>query len=531
MRAFARLFDALDGTTKTNKKLELLVTYLDQVSDAEKIWTLALFSHRRPKRTISTTLLRQWAAEQAGLEDWLFEDTYHVVGDLAEAIALMIPPVAQADLLDTPPLPEWIRQMMALRDQAEEDKKAFVLGAWGMLDRTECMVFNKLITGGFRIGISQKLITKAISKHLDVPEQTIAHRLMGDWDPAKITWSELLIEGDAREDDSKPYPFYLAYALEDDFFEKENPADWVAEYKWDGIRGQFIYRNGQVYLWSRGEELVGGGFPELVGTEVLGDLPDFVLDGEILAWKDDRPMDFQFLQKRITRKSVTPKLQKEIPALFMVYDILELGGQDLRSQDLGYRRSMWDQLRLDERSPEKFRWSEGVYFSDWSELRQIQSDASSVGAEGLMLKRLTSSYGVGRKKGDWWKWKLAPRTVDAVMIYAQRGHGRRTNLFTDFTFAVWDGASLVPFTKAYSGLTDSEFVEISKYVRANTIERFGPVCSVTPNLVFEIAFEGIALSTRHKSGVALRFPRILRWRRDKSPEQANTLAELKALLD
>ena len=530
MKTFARLFDALDATTKTTKKLELLVAYFDQVSDAEKLWTLALFSHRRPKRTISTTLLRQWAAELAGLQDWLFEDTYHVVGDLAEAIALMIPSVSQSDLIVTPAMPEWIAQMISLRNQTEAEKKVFVLQAWATLGRTECMVFNKLITGGFRIGVSQKLITKAISKHLGVSEQIIAHRLMGDWDPSVITWSELLIEGDAREDDSKPFPFYLAYALEDDFFDKEHPSDWIAEYKWDGIRGQFIYRNGQVYLWSRGEELVGAAFPELVDPEVLRNLPDFVLDGEILAWKDDKPMDFQFLQKRITRKTVTPKLQKEIPALFMGYDILEYDGQDVRSFHLDQRRAFWTHLGLDVLAPSRYRWSDAVEFSDWDTLTQIRSAAGDLGAEGLMLKRVQSHYGIGRKKGDWWKWKLAPRTVDAVMIYAQRGHGRRTNLFTDFTFAVWDGASLVPFTKAYSGLTDAEFVEISKYVRANTIERFGPVCSVTPNLVFEIAFEGIALSSRHKSGVALRFPRILRWRRDKSADQANTLSELKALL-
>ncbi|MGZ2258445.1 ATP-dependent DNA ligase [Roseobacter sp. A03A-229] len=528
MKRFAALFSAIDQSTKTTVKVAALADYFADAPDDDRLWTIALFSGRRPKRAVTTTRLREWAAEQAGIPLWLFEESYPIVGDLAETIALVLPPV---ETTSERSLSEWIMQLRSLAEVEEDNRKIAVLEAWSQLGGTERFVFNKLITGGFRMGVSQKLMTRALSKATGKPEAELAHRLMGNWHPDDTTWESLIEADDASADASRPYPFYLAYALEDGPEALGVPEEWRAEWKWDGIRGQLILRDGQYFVWSRGEELMTDRFPEL--ARAVDFLPTgTVLDGELLVWhpQTESPASFNALQRRIGRKTVPKKLLAEAPVVLHAYDLLEWQGEDLRDTPFAERRALLESACAELPPEAPVRLSPQLDFDSWDELAEIRAIARDENAEGLMLKRARSPYLVGRKKGDWWKWKLDPLTIDAVMIYAQAGHGRRANLFTDFTFAVWNGNDLVPFTKAYSGLTDAEFREITKWVRKNTLQRFGPVRQVTPHHVFEIAFEGIQASPRHKSGVALRFPRMSRWRQDKPLQEANTLDDLKDML-
>lgn len=527
MRHFADLFIALDQTTKTNTKVDALAAYFDIAIPTDKLWTVAILSHRRPKRTVNTTLLRTWAAEVSGTPLWLFEETYHVVGDLAETIALILP---KRKIESNFSLTYWINYIKSLGHVEEADKKEKIIEAWSQLDEKERFVFNKLITGGFRMGVSQKLMVKALSKYTGIEENKLSHRIMGNWSPDDVTFEDLILNENPLDDISKPYPFYLAYALEDQPSSLGDPADWQAEHKWDGIRGQLIVRERQLFVWSRGEELVTDKFPEFAPLAKI--LPNgTVIDGEILPFKAGKPLTFQLLQTRIGRKNISKKTLEKAPVILMAYDLLEHEGVDLRNQPLSIRRQNLEDLLHSYDTHNIVKLSSVIKEKSWDVFAAIRSEARTYHSEGLMLKRLDSIYKTGRKKGDWWKWKVDPLTIDAVMIYAQRGHGRRANLFTDFTFAVWQDEVLVPFTKAYSGLTDQEFREITSWVRKNTIEKFGPVRSVTPTYVFEIAFEGINASSRHKSGVALRFPRILRWRKDKSIKEANTLEDLRQMLD
>lgn len=526
MKQFAQLFTSLDQTNSTLKKVAALKNYFDQSHDDDKLWTIAILSHKRPKRTVKTTFLRTWAAQLGNIPLWLFEEAYHTVGDLAEAIALVVP---EAEHRNEKTLSEWIQEIKVLDKTEDENKKRVILSAWNTMTTSERFVFNKLITGDFRMGVSQKLMTRALSQHTGIEESELAHRLMGNWEPSQTSFDELIYSKDPVADLSKPYPFYLAYQLENPPQELGEPNDWIAERKWDGIRGQLIVRGGEIFVWSRGEELVTDRFPEF---EPLKDiLPDgTVLDGEIIPMQDGHPLPFGLLQKRIGRKTVSKKLLKEVPIHMIIYDLLELDGKDIRNKPLASRRTELQNILSSHPYP-NLLLSEQVNFERWSELAKIRAVSREHYCEGLMLKRKDSPYQVGRKKGDWWKWKVDPLVIDAVMIYAQKGHGRRANLYTDFTFAVWESDQLVPFTKAYSGLTDAEMREVDSFVKKNTIDRFGPVRSVTPELVFEIAFEGINESSRHKSGVALRFPRINRWRKDKPKEEANTLDDLKIMLE
>lgn len=526
MKHFAQLFTELDQTTKTNIKVKALAAYFERVDDQDRMWTMALLSHRRPKRTVTTTLLRQWAAEYSLLPQWLFEESYHVVGDLAETIALVLPQPNQESHFS---LTYWIDFIKALGPLEETEKREQVLAAWKQLSPTERFVFNKIITGGMRIGVSQKLMVRALSQYTGQEESSLAHRLMGQWTPDNTTFEALILSENSLDDISKPYPFYLAYQLDGEAEELGSPDEWQAEHKWDGIRGQLIVRKETLFLWSRGEELVTAQFPEYAPLAKL--LPDgTVIDGEILPFKEGHPLSFQQLQTRLGRKNVTKKILQTAPVILMAYDLLEWQGEDIRAQSMQARRSRLEQLLEQHPTNGLVQLSPIVPYTEWETLRQERAIARQKHSEGIMLKRKTSPYLSGRKRGDWWKWKVDPLTIDAVMIYAQRGHGRRANLFTDFTFAVWQEEKLVPFTKAYSGLTDKEFGEITAWVRKHTVDRFGPVRSVTPFHVFEIAFEGIQVSKRHKSGVALRFPRILRWRKDKGAAEANTLADLEAIL-
>jgi DNA ligase-1 len=526
VREFARLYARLDQTTKTSAKIAALADYLRQAGDEDRLWTVALFSGRRPRRTIMAAALRGWAAEAAGLPLWLIEEAHGVVGDLSETIALVLPPPSRQD---DRPLAGWIARLRELSRLAEPERKAGILAAWDGLPAPERFLFTKLLTGSFRVGVSQALMTKALAQALGRPEAEIAQRLMGDWTPESVSWAALLGDGGAEPaDPSRPYPFCLAHPLLDPA-ELGDLGGWFAELKWDGIRGQLVLRGGRHHLWSRGEELITERFPEL--ARALDWLPQgTVLDGEILVWDGARPRPFASLQPRLGRKTVSRALLAGAPVVLMAYDLIEADGADIRALPFARRRARLEALLAPLPAAAPLRLSEAVPCATAADLHAARAGARERGAEGLMLKRRDGPYAAGRRKGVWWKWKLDPHSVDAVMVYAQAGTGRRANLFTDFTFALRDGDALVPFAKAYSGLTDAEFREVTAWVQRHTVQRFGPVRQVEPRLVFEIGFEGIQASPRHKSGVALRFPRILRWRRDKPPEEIDGLDRLRALL-
>lgn len=530
MKEFAELIEELDSTTKTNRKVAALAEFFNESSEADKIWTIAILSHRRPPRPINTTLLREYAAELAEIPLWLFEDSYHIVGDLAEAIALVVP---NDEMKSEKTLSEILEELILLKAKSEIEKKEYVQQMWMQLDYYSRFVFTKLLTGGFRIGISQKLMTKALSKVTEVPEDELAYRLMGDWTPATTSFGELIFGRNEQAYVSKPFPFYLAYALENELQELGPVSDWTAEHKWDGIRGQIIYRKGELFIWTRGDELVTDKYPELM--ELVNFLPDgTVLDGELLPFIEGQIGTFNDLQTRIGRKNVSKAVLKKVPVIFKAYDLLEQNGMDIRNLSYEKRRSRLEPLVQSIIHP-ALHISERLQLNSWQEVVTERELAREKRSEGLMLKRNDSPYRVGRKKGDWWKWKTDPLTIDAVLTYAMRGHGRRTNLFTDYTFALWQKdengePELVTFAKAYSGLTDKEFAQVDNIIKRTTLERFGPVRSVEPTLVFELAFEGISFSNRHKSGVAVRFPRIIRWRKDKKIEDANSLEDLKALI-
>ncbi len=535
MKRFAELIMKLATTTKTNAKLEAIRAYFSEATSEDKIWVIALFTGRRPKRSVNSALLRASCMQAANIDPWLFEECYHTVGDLAETISLLIP---ESDI-DTKDVVEYSlsHYMNLLRNIGKEDddvKALFVSEAWTQMNRSEIFVFNKLMTGGFRIGVSQKLMVNAIAKTTDVSPSIIAHRIMGDWNPATISFDELMSTEHSAADDSKPYPFYLAYAIENEVSELGNEDEWQAEWKWDGIRGQIIKRNDELFVWSRGEELMTDKFPEYKILQEL--LPNgTAIDGEIISLATPSeegnfaPLPFSALQTRIGRKNITSKQLKEAPVGFIAYDIIEENAKDIRMISMLERRKKLEEI-ISKINVPILHLSPIINFNNWEELINVRKQSRDKGSEGIMLKRKNSEYKDGRKRGDWWKWKIDPLTIDAVMIYAQKGSGRRSNLYTDYTFAVKDGDNLVTFAKAYSGLTDKEFAQVDNFVKRNSIEKFGPVRTVKPELVFELAFEGIAESKRHKSGVALRFPRMSRWRKDKKPEDINTLDDLKMML-
>jgi len=529
MKQFAELIRTLDSTNKTTLKVEALTHYFKIAAPKDKVWAIAILSHRRPPRPVNTTLLRQWASELANIPAWLFEESYHIVGDLAETIALVVPTSSSSS---DKSLTQFLQEIIELKKKSDEEKKEYLFSNWRDLNYYERFVFSKLITGSFRIGVSQKLMTRALSKATEIDEDILAYKLMGNWEPSKISFDQLILQENEEDYLSKPYPFYLAYAVENDVKDLGDVSEWSAEHKWDGIRSQVIVRNNELFVWSRGEELVTDKYPEF--QDFVGMLPNgTVLDGEILPFPDNEIGTFNDLQTRIGRKTVSKALLKKTPVILKAYDILEWEGKDVRELAFSERRKILEELYSkvkDEDIP--LHLSEKISFDSWEEVAIERDRAREERSEGLMLKRLDSPYLVGRKKGDWWKWKVDPLTIDAVLTYAMRGHGRRSNLFTDYTFGLWDEEKkeLVTFAKAYSGLTDEEFRKVDAWIKKNTLDRFGPVRSVTPHHVFEIAFEGVAASGRHKSGVATRFPRILRWRKDKKIEEANTVEDLKALI-
>jgi DNA ligase 1 len=543
VETFALLFKAIDETTKTSQKVSVLVDYFANCNASDAAWAIYFLTGRKIRQLVPSARLKAALRVKTNIPQWLFDEAYEVVGDLAETIALLADnaSVSGTNAISTTQarsnlsLTEWVEvRLMGLKDLDEIQQQNKLIEYWDELNLVEKFVFTKLITGNFRVGASQQLVVKALSRLTEISEESITHRLSGEWYPS-VDFYQALIQRDTKDSDkSRPYPFFLAYPLEtdyDQFSSTEKFCDWIIEWKWDGIRSQLIRREGESFLWSRGGELISTGFPEIIEESKL--LPDgTVIDGEILAWANDEAMPFQFLQKRIARKTVSKKMLAEIPAALMAYDLLEWQGVDIRSEPFNTRRNLLEQLvaSLNKQvSQNKLMLSPMVSAISWSELLLKREASRNQKVEGLMLKRTSSAYGVGRRKGDWWKWKIDPYLVDAVLIAAQPGHGRRASLYTDYTFGVWQNDELITVAKAYSGLDDSEIRKVDAFVRKNTLARFGPVRTVKPELVFELAFEGIQISTRHKSGIAMRFPRIARWRTDKPASEADKLETLKNL--
>lgn len=562
MRRFAQLYMALDASTATTHKLAALQAYLSGAPAEDAAWAVYVLAGGRPRQVVPTALLRETACAMAGIDDWLFEASYQAVGDLAETIAHVLPP--PVGVPDDAGLAAWMEQrLLPLRGLPPAEQAVRLREAWSMLDTTGRFLLVKLIGGGFRVGVSKLLVTRALAAVSGLDAKLMAQRLMG-WTDAKRPPSaeryRALVDPapTAQAHASQPYPFFLAHALHAEPHSLGDPADWIAEWKYDGIRGQLVRRAGQCWVWSRGEELLSGRFPEVEAW--ASGLPDgTVLDGEILVWPGGAavPAPFNVLQQRITRKTLPKKLLAEAPVRFLAYDLLESEGQDRRAEPQHLRRA-----RLEALLP-AHDVSPRIPGADWPALTTARAGSRARGVEGLMLKHRDACYGQGRTKAEgvtsaWWKWKVDPLTADAVLIYAQAGHGRRASVYTDYTFAVWNrpphspaeaqavveamarrepaprgdpqALQLVPFAKAYSGLTDAEFAAVDKVIRANTLEKFGPVRSVRPTLVFELGFEGIGPSPRHRSGIAVRFPRMLRLRQDKPLHEADTLGRLQAMV-
>ncbi|MDN4052819.1 ATP-dependent DNA ligase [Massilia sp. YIM B02763] len=539
MREFARLYAELDETTATNRKLEALQNYFSHAAPENAAWAVYFLAGGKPRQAVPSKLLRQYAIEYAGLDEWLFDESYAAVGDTAETIAHILPaPKRHSDV----GLAVWMEERIGpLRGADPGTIRAALFDYWDELTWRERFLFVKLIGGGFRVGVSKLLVTRALAAIAAVDAKLIAQRLMG-WTDGRVkpTAAGFLQLIAAQSDDEhkqrggQPYPFFLAHQLNADPATLGDMGNWQVEWKYDGIRAQLVRRGGQNFLWSRGEDLITERFPELAALS----LPEgTVVDGEVLVWTGgDAPAPFADLQKRIGRKTLSAKLLAELPAVLLAYDLLELDGVDLRALPQHERRALLETLVTGAAQP-PLRISPLVTADSWEDLGKLRAESRARGVEGMMLKARDAQYGVGRTKdvGTWWKWKIDPYAVDAVLIYAQAGSGRRASLYTDYTFAVWDGEGeerkLVPFAKAYSGLTDAEIRQVDNAIRKTTVEKFGPVRSVKPTMVFEIGFEGIALSTRHKAGIAVRFPRILRRRDDKPVEEADTLDTLKGLLE
>jgi DNA ligase-1 len=536
MERFARLFERIDQTTSTNAKVDAMAEYFIAAPPEDAAWAVFFLTGRRLKRLISGPAIRDWTLAATGFDAWMIEECYAVVGDGAETAALMLDQSRQVartfrsamDEAVNPSLAIWVEQrILPLRQLDPPAQQQRVTGWLLSLDRWQRFILLKLLTGELRLGVSQTLVVRALAQAAALPTTTIAARLMGDWQPTPEWFASLMAHRETAEDRSRPYPFYLASPLEEDITTLGDPKDWLIEWKWDGIRAQLIRRGENVHLWSRGEELITHRFPEIAAAATH--LPEgTVLDGEVLAFRDDRPLAFSALQQRIGRQKLVAQMVRAVPVVFMTYDVLEHQTRDVRGEPLVQRRVLLEDLLRD---PSVLRTSPRVTAATWQELTALRSESRARGVEGFMLKRHDSAYGVGRKRGDWWKWKIDPYTIDAVLIYAQPGSGKRASLLTDYTFGVWDDGELVPIAKAYSGLSNEEIAELDRWIRRHTRERFGPVRHVEPVHVFELGFEAIAPSSRHKSGIAVRFPRMLRWRKDKPPAEADTLETVRTLLD
>jgi DNA ligase 1 len=545
MKAFTDLYWRLDATTSTSEKVAALRDYFAAAPAADAAAALGVLSGARQLRSVSTSQLRAWAAEVTGLPAWLVEECYAHVGDLAETLALMLPePEIAADEPSDRGLAEIMRTTIHdLRGADEARTREVVTAVWRRLAPRERIVWHKLLTGGLRVGVSRTLVARALAEVAGIDQAEMAHRLMGG-PPADAEAFARLLEPEAAADSRRPYPFFLASALDRTAVEHVaedlgDVGEWQAEWKWDGMRAQLVRRGGDATVWSRGEELVNDAFPEIAAA-ATGLPPGTVLDGELLAVRDGRLLPFAMLSKRASRKTVTKKILAEVPCLFVAYDLLEAEGVDLRELPLAERRRRLEALvatpftdviaGTTSGDGSRLFLSPLVTGGSWADLVTLRGESRARGVEGLMLKRRASPYAVGRTRGDWWKWKVEPLEIDAVLLYAQAGHGRRAGLHSDYTLGLWDDGRLVTVAKAYSGLTDAEIVELDRIVRATTIDKHGPVRICRPTVVLQLAFEGVSLSTRHKSGVAVRFPRIIRWRKDKEPTDAGTVADLKRMI-
>ena len=548
MEAFQALFDQLDRVTGTRAKVAALVAHFQEAAPEDAAWALTLLLGKRRRRLITGRRLREILRDRGGLADWLIDDCHGQVGDSAETITLLWPAVRQnlapveaavPRISSGQPLHWWMETLLpAIRDLPDEEQSDAVIALWQAVPIEQHFIANKLLTGGFRVGVSTGLISRAVAQAFALDENLIVQRLMGGFEPSAERFQRLTApEGaEERRSSSTPYPFFLASPLDPGRLQDTDPGNWQVEWKWDGIRGQLIHRGSGIYLWSRGEELVNDSFPELV--DLGSALPNgSVLDGEVICWRNGEttPLGFDQLQRRLGRKTVGATLRRECPMRFIAYDLLECDGEDIRDRPLEERQKLLSELLADIDHPEGWRLKQSQTWalSHWPELNQQRNRAREQHAEGLMLKNRLSPYLSGRKRGHWWKYKLDPMTLDAVLLYAQAGSGRRANLFTDYTFGLWteeEEPQLVSFAKAYSGLNDTEILELDRWIRRNTLQRFGPARSVKAELVFEIGFEGIHASKRHKSGIAVRFPRILRWRRDKPAKEADRLAAAKQLM-
>lgn len=543
MKAFAELYANLDATTSSNAKLAALQAYFRQAPPDDAAWAVYFLSGGRPRQLVPTRLLRDMATQGSGIEPWLFEESYQSVGDLAETISLLLP---ESTSTSQDGLAVWLEEkLLPLRGLPPLELAERLPALWAQLDQPSLMVCIKLITGSFRVGVSKLLVTRALAAMADLDSKRVAQRLVGYTDLSNRPTPEgylKLIAAESSDEHAQrggqPYPFFLAHGLSQPVEQFDallgSPADWQVEWKWDGIRAQLVKREGRLWVWSRGEDLVTERFPEL--HSLVSGLPDgTVIDGEIVVWKD-AVQPFALLQQRIGRKTLSKKVLEDAPVAVLAYDLLEFEGEDWRNHTQAERRTQLEQVIAQCNQPVLLP-SPSLTGTSWADLAHQREASRQLGVEGMMLKVKDGLYGVGRTKdmGVWWKWKVDPFSVDAVLIYAQRGHGRRASLYSDYTFAVWDGPpgterTLVPFAKAYSGLTDEEMRKVDAIVRKTTVEKFGPVSSVTPSMVFELGFEGIALSKRHKSGIAVRFPRMLRWRQDKAVDEADNLATLQDLL-
>lgn len=526
MKQFARLIAEVSQTSKADRQVEAMVRFLLAVDEEDKMWMLALFCQKRPKRSLKTAKLREWVAEYIGMPDWLIEVSYQSVGDLTEALSLLLP--SPEEDREDHSLSFWMRQLQHVGSLEEEDQKAFMFEAWRSLDSGERFILHKLMTGGFRIGVPRTLLVKAIARSTDLAENVVAHRLTGTWTAETISYQDLFFSEDEADRLSSPYPFQSVGSIERFPSDLGDIEAWQAEWQWQGIRVQLIKRVGEIFLWSHGEELITEKVPEV---QALAErIPDgTVIDGELLAVNDDIILPVSFLQARIKKKSLTKKQLLDTPCLIMTFDLLEEDGQDIRSLSLTERRQKLATLIQNATNPNVLRFSEALAASSWEELAEQREEARGHQAGGLMLKRKTSSYQADSEQVDWWKWKCDPFTVEAVLIYAQRGGG--PNTYSEYTFAVWnEEGTLVPFAKVAPGLEETEMKEVNSWIKQNTVERFGPVRSVTGELVFEIAFEEIHHSKRHKSGVVVRAPHMLQWKKLLKATEADRLSFLKGLI-
>jgi DNA ligase-1 len=524
MKLFAGLYRELDGSSRTGDKVAALTRYFRVAPPADAAWAIHFLSGRRPRLGVRRTDLRDWAARAAGIPDWLYDECATAVGDTAETINLIVPP---GDGALGQGLAWWVEEkLLPLAGATPSDQRAIMLEAWQRLPARERFVWNKLVTGAFRVGVSRGLLVRGVAEALGVSQALVEERLMGDWRPTPGLLADLTADH-STSTAANPKPFFLASPLEGPPASLGPRSDWQVEWKWDGIRCQVVRRGGRAHVWTRGEELATDRFPEVAG--LLDRLPEgTIIDGEMVACRDGSIMPFHDLQRRIGRVSVPGKLLREVPVALIAYDILEHAGSDIREESLGKRRALLESSLGPMRGGHLM--VSPVLDGDWYEIAGLRARAADHRAEGVMLKRLESPYRAGRVRGDWWKWKVDPRVIDAVLVMSRRGSGRRAGLFTDHTFAVWKGDELVPVASAYSGLDDKEIRELDGIIRASGLEEFGPVRTVRPEHVFELAFEGIGRSPRHRSGVALRFPRISRWRRDKPPSQADRLETLEAMI-